>query len=459
MLEELEKQIEARVIMLKSEITDKEKAQESIECISDLLKERNQKCKLYKNVKEDKTVSDNSGVKYVSVTIGILGTIAALVAIICCVIIPNNIYKTGVSLYESEKYKEAAEIFESLDGFADSKKMLIACDEGIKSVKYSDAQKLFKDKEYEQAISIFEDLGNYKDSKEMIESVKQKIAEDKYNLAESKFNSQDYYDAIKLYTELGNYKDCKEKIEKIQNRLASDDVLYFGTYNGNPIAWQVVKNENNRMLLIAKDSVCELPYNDEIKDVKWNECSLNDWLNNEWNEIVALSYDLERFGYGGLESAALIGVKSDGTVISVFYEVQSNAESFIASLKNIKKVCVNVAPVSKTVSIAAIDKEGVLYTFNDGVCDTYENLNIIDVETNDFYSDNDIARQFFVLKNDLMLSCLGSDNIIIEDAVYINKDFIVTRSGTIYHSYNLFNKDPENTNVKTAVKDVWLERK
>ncbi len=318
MLEELEKQIEARIIMLKSEIADKDKAQASLECISDLLKERNQKCKLYKNVKEDKPVSDNSGVKYVSVTIGILGTIAALVAIICCVIIPNNIYKTGVSLYESKKYSRAAEIFESLDGFADSKKMLIACDEGIKSVKYSDAQKLFKDKEYEQAISIFEDLGNYKDCKEMIESVKQKIAEDKYNLAESKFNSQDYVDAIKLYTELGNYKDCKEKIEKIENRLATDDVLYYGTYNGNPIAWQVVKNENNRMLLIAKDSVCELPYNDEIKDVKWNECSLNDWLNNDF--IKSFSDD---------QQAKIISQEIDGNECKTFILKESD-------IKNIK---------------------------------------------------------------------------------------------------------------------------
>ena len=316
MLEELEKQIEARIIMLKSEIADKDKAQESIKCISDLLKERNQKCKLYKNVKENKTGNDNSGVKYVSVTIGILGSIAAVVVIVCCVIIPNNIYKTGISLYESEKYSQAAEVFESLDGFADSKKMLIACDEGIKSVKYSDAQKLFKDKEYEQAISIFESLGNYKDSKEMIESVKQKISEDKYNLAESKFNSQNYVDAIKLYTELGNYKDSKEKIEKIQNRLAMDDVLYYGTYNGKPIAWQVVKNENNRMLLIAKDSVCELPYNDEIKAVEWNESSLYKWLNGEFVQ----SFSEE-------QQSNILSQKIDGVECKVFLLQKSDIRS------------------------------------------------------------------------------------------------------------------------------------
>ena len=82
-LEEIEKQIEAKAIMLKSEINDKDTAAESINCISELLKERNQKSKLNKNVKDDKydnTGKDNSGVKYVAVTIGVFG--AMLIAVL-----------------------------------------------------------------------------------------------------------------------------------------------------------------------------------------------------------------------------------------------------------------------------------------------------------------------------------------------------------------------------------------
>ena len=108
------------------------------------------------------------------------------------------------------------------------------------------------------AIVAFESLGNYKDSKEMIESVKQKITEDKYALAESHFNTQNYVEAIKLYKDLGEYKDSKQKIEKISNRLATDDIIYYGSYQGKPIAWQVIKTENDRMLLIAKDSIISL---------------------------------------------------------------------------------------------------------------------------------------------------------------------------------------------------------
>lgn len=308
MLSELEQQIEAKVIMLKSEIKDKERATESIECISDLLSERNQKCRLYKNVKEETVDKDNSGVKYVATTIGVLGTIATIALIVCCVIIPNNIYKAGMSLYDNGEFEEAIIVFEGLDGFSDSEKMIVACETGIMENKYADAQKLFKDKEYDAAITAFESLGNYKDSKEMIESVKQKMTEDKYALAESCFNSQSYVEAIKLYTELGEYRDSKQKLEKIQNRLAKDDVLYYGSYQGNPIAWQVIKTENDRMLLIAKDSVCDLPFHDEIKNVKWSESSLYSWLNNDFinafsenqlSSIIATSV-------GGVKSKVLL---------------------------------------------------------------------------------------------------------------------------------------------------------
>ncbi len=37
------------------------------------------------------------------------------------------------------------------------------------------------------------------------------------------------------------------------------------------------------MLLIAKEAICELPYNNEIKDVTWQNSSLFSWLNNDFS--------------------------------------------------------------------------------------------------------------------------------------------------------------------------------
>lgn len=316
MLEEIEKQIEIEIVELESKIDDKNESIKLIECISDLLKERNQKCKMYKGVKENKVNNDNSGIKYVSITLCILFSILSAVLIVCCVIIPNNIYKNGLSLYDNGKYSEAAEVFENLDNFKESEKMLSACNEELKKQKYSKAQDLFNNREYDMAIAEFEALGDYENSAEMIQIINQKILEDKYSLAESQFNSQNYVEAVKLYTELDNYKDSKQKIEKIQNRLATDNVLYFGTYNGIPIAWQVIKSDNNKMLLITKDAVCELPYNDEIKNISWSESTLCQWINNEF--IKSFSEE---------QQATIIPQKIDGNEYKIFILKKSDVNS------------------------------------------------------------------------------------------------------------------------------------
>ena len=107
MLSELEKQIEAKIVLLKSEVSYKEKAKADIESISDLLKERNQKCRMLKNVKEEKKAEDSSGIKYIAVTVGVLGTLATVALVICFIIVPNNTYKTAMSLYENRQYTEA----------------------------------------------------------------------------------------------------------------------------------------------------------------------------------------------------------------------------------------------------------------------------------------------------------------------------------------------------------------
>ena len=242
-----------------------------IEGISDLLKERNQKCRMLKNVKEEKKAEDSSGVKYVAVTVGVLGALATVALVICFIIVPNNIYKTAMSLYENRQYTEA--------------------------------------------IAVFESLGTFRNSDEMVETVKQTIIENKYIQAEDYFESQNYLEAMKLYTELGEYKDCKQKIEQIQNRLATDSAVYYGTYKNQPIAWRVLQTEDDRMLLIAQEAICELPYNDEIKDVTWQESSLCNWLNNEF--ISSFSEE---------QLAGILTTKIDGADCKVYLLSKEEAE-------------------------------------------------------------------------------------------------------------------------------------
>ena len=87
---------------------------------------------------------------------------------------------------------------------------------------------------------------------------------------------------MEIYTELGNYKDSKLRVEQIYNRLSEGDILYFGTYNGEPIAWKILKTESNKMLLITENPIAEKPFHDEIKKVTWETSYLRTWLNTEF---------------------------------------------------------------------------------------------------------------------------------------------------------------------------------
>ena len=322
-----------------------------IEAISDLLKERNQKCKLYKNIKDEKPEKDNSGIKYVSFTVAILSVVAMVVVIIVNVIIPSNIYKSAMTLYDNHEYdkakilfeelngysnsndmviacedgkkqdeydraqslytekqfEEAKVIFESLEDFKDSKAMLEACDNGIKDIEYEKARKLYAEKKYDDAKAIFEKLDSYKDSKEMLISIATSINEDKYLEAEKFFNAQNYVEAMKLYKELNDYKDSKQKIETVKNRLDKDGSIYYGSYNNEPIAWQVVELQDDKMLLIAKNAICELPYNDELKDVSWQQSSINTWMTKEF--IKSFSEEQEK---------NILDTKIDGNNVKIF---------------------------------------------------------------------------------------------------------------------------------------------
>ena len=388
----------------------------------------------------------------------------------------NDDYQAAMQLYDEEKYDEAADAFAKLEDFKDSAAMQ---QESLNMGKYTAAMQLYYDGNYPESAWAFRDMNGYKDSADMQKTAelawREKLATVATNniLGSSSWGS--YYITANGSVETFNYDpgtaNSNISIDEHGNivSIADNSALYAlhedGYVTNSKINNGLDSDWENIIQITPRFNTTNVALTNEGKVIYGNtQNELNpDWTDswlqptNEWTNIISLSCDLERFGFGGMESAALVGLKSDGTVVSVFYGVQPNADSFISSLKNIKEISVNVG-VNGRVSIAALDKNGTLYTFADGVSNTYENLNIIDVETTDYYSDSDIELQFYILNNELTLSRLDSDNTIIEDAVYINKDFIVTRSGTIYTEYNWEGTAPTNTTVKTQIKDVWLDR-
>lgn len=61
------------------------------------------------------------------------------------------------------------------------------------------------------------------------------------------------------------------------------NIVTFGNYNG-ALEWLVIGEKDDRLLLITKDCIEALPYNNERKKVTWESCDLREWLNGDFIE-------------------------------------------------------------------------------------------------------------------------------------------------------------------------------
>ena len=229
-----------------------------------------------------------------------VATIIAVSLLITKVIIPSQRYKQAVVLMEEEKYDEAIVAFESLKGYKDSNEKI----EGARAAKldawmeknYEKAAHLFESGEFEEAIQVFSTLGDYKDSSEQIEKCKTAINEEQYQKAVDLVNNGEYKAAAEIFQELEDFKDSRKQLEIIQENPIVSDIIDFGTKhlfgsyeqdnnlsNGKePIEWIVLKEEENRKLLVSKYLLDIKEFNDEDKSITWEKCTLRSWLNRDF---------------------------------------------------------------------------------------------------------------------------------------------------------------------------------
>ncbi len=60
------------------------------------------------------------------------------------------------------------------------------------------------------------------------------------------------------------------------------EIVEFGTYNGQPIEWIVLKKQGGKTLLLSKDILEKKKFNDKSKRVTWKNCTLRKWLNESF---------------------------------------------------------------------------------------------------------------------------------------------------------------------------------
>ena len=115
-------------------------------------------------------------------------------------------YDSATELLKSGKYLEAAEAFDSLDGYKDSEEKAVEA----KDLIYDKAKDYYDKGEFMRAAKEYISLGEYKDSKLLAEKAK----EEQYNVAINYFNNKEYINAANEFYALDGYKDSKEKIDE-----------------------------------------------------------------------------------------------------------------------------------------------------------------------------------------------------------------------------------------------------
>ena len=77
----------------------------------------------------------------------------------------------------------------------------------------------------------------------------------------------------------------KENEAKLKNPKVGYEI-YFGTNNRQKMSWKVLKTDDSKALLITTDNVCDMPFygpdSDRSWGIRWANCTLRRWLNNDF---------------------------------------------------------------------------------------------------------------------------------------------------------------------------------
>ena len=270
----VENQINVKVSTLIQNTSNIELINQTCDELQQLFAERNRKAKLYKNEPEqDAEPQKPLNFKLIiTVIVTIIVLIIIGVTLYFTVIIPNKEYDNAMNLFNNKQYIEAKEAFEKIGDYKDS---IEKQKEAMNIYRYESATKLFNEKEYLKASEEFSKIPEYKDSKE-------KSQEALYLYATELLNKKDYSRAAEQFLILDNYKDSKDKVIQIYNLFGEENVVYFGKYNGKPIAWQILDTREHKVLLITRDIVNEMAYNTEYKAITWENSEIRRWLNEDF---------------------------------------------------------------------------------------------------------------------------------------------------------------------------------
>lgn len=120
------------------------------------------------------------------------------------VLLPNARYDAALSLMEQQKYEEAIDALEAMNGYRDSAVQ-------IKECHYRKAALLLEEKRHDEAYDLYAALGDYKDSAAQ-------LPECRYQQAIFALERAEHQEAYELFSQLKDYKNTAELLARFETK-------------------------------------------------------------------------------------------------------------------------------------------------------------------------------------------------------------------------------------------------
>ncbi|MBQ6907365.1 MAG: toll/interleukin-1 receptor domain-containing protein, partial [Clostridia bacterium] len=319
----------------------------------------------------------------------------------------------------------------------------------MKLPQYNAAMQLYYDKNYPKATWAFADLGSYRNSEKMKEKCELSWRKSLANVVATKYASLEgdsYYvsqqGSIEIFDSINGFDSNENKNSNLQT-----DVKYVSIADGGHTSVYALREdgfvsnskENNDLPDDWKNIVQISPkfYSTSVALTKEGKMLYgnthnskfysgnDDWLTDvsTWNNIVSFEYEILDTE-GGIESAAIVGIKSDGSLCGV-YTSSFNSASISQAVKQFSDV--------KSVDIDLYDGIRITALTNHGTLQKYEHDRFseeIAENTSDIFIDFYPEDAIYKLSNrGELFGCTG--HVLTEDIVKLSSDFCISRSGSI----------------------------
>ena len=360
----------------------------------------------------------------------------------------------------------------------------------MKLPDYNAAMQLYYDKNYPEATWAFDDLGSYHNSKKMKEkcelSWRKSLATVATENYMGSYSTGSYYinpnGAVDYFSDGSGTANSNIKIDEHGKVVSINDNYSLYALHNDGYVDNVTENNqiedtsewHNIVQISPVFNATNVALRADGKMIygnvqsKWMKNMTDKWLEpvSKWNHIVAFDYYVSRMGAGYPFEAAIIGIKSDGTLCGVFYTLEDNVsqEDWGTALKRFSNVKTldfeihenfgNYSSNRYSLNIAALTNNQKIMTYIDGEFNEYDAKEVVDVKL--VYNDTKTC-DIYYLTSDGTFSPKDKNTTLLKDIVHLDDYHAVTRSGTIYnigYSRNKANK----TDGKTFVYDEWTER-